>query len=40
MTETQNEGKKVSIFTKINYIFDKKQKGQLHCPFAGGLKIY
>ena len=29
MTETQNEGKKVSIFTKINYIFDKKQKGQL-----------
>ena len=29
MTETQNQGKKVSIFTKINYIFDKKQKGQL-----------
>jgi hypothetical protein len=29
MTETQKEGKKVSIFAKINYIFDKKQKGQL-----------
>ncbi len=24
-----NESKKVSMFTKINYIFDKKQKGQL-----------
>ena len=24
-----NETKKVSMFTKLNYIFDKKQKGQL-----------
>ncbi len=29
MSEAQNEGKKVSLFAKINYIFDKKQKGQL-----------
>ena len=24
-----NDSKKVSLFTKLNYIFDKKQKGQL-----------
>ncbi|MBQ3796603.1 MAG: ABC transporter ATP-binding protein [Butyrivibrio sp.] len=29
MTATDSAGKKVSILTKINYIFDKKQKGQL-----------
>lgn len=29
MTATDSSGKKVSILTKINYIFDKKQKGQL-----------
>ena len=29
MTEVQREGKSKSLFAKINYIFDKKQKGQL-----------
>ena len=24
-----NDSKKVSLFTKLNYIFDRKQKGQL-----------